>query len=128
VADSIFKAIADSHQFSANVVVLTFDDLKRIIGSNPFPHETLDHSRHLVAFTAAPDDLKPAEPLTEQNWDGEEIEIRGIAAFLWMPRGVADSELRKGFEKATRDAATARNWATVLKIRAAAEAISDKTK
>ena len=127
IASKLFDAIAGSHPFTANVVVLEHGELNEVIDANPFPHETLDHSRLLVAFAASPDKLLPAEELSEGSWDGEEIAIRGRAAFLWLPQGVADSELTKVFWKATGDAATARNWATVLKIKAVAEAISEAT-
>jgi uncharacterized protein (DUF1697 family) len=124
VASRLYDAIAASHSFTANVVVLLRGELEEVIAANPFPHETLDHSRLLVAFATSPDKLLPAEALSEGQWKGEKIAIRGRAAFLWLPQGVADSELAKEFGKVTRDAATARNWATVLKIRAAAESVA----
>lgn len=120
VAARICEAIADSHTFTANVVVLTRSDLESVIESNPFPHQTLDHSRLLVAFAPSPDDLRRAEELSEGSWNGEEIAVRGRAAYLWLPPGVADSVLAKEFGKVTRDAVTARNWATVLKLQALA--------
>lgn len=123
VAAKLYDAIAETHPFTANVVVLEHSELEDVIAANPFPHETLDHSRMIVAFAASPDKLLPAEELSDGSWNGEEIAVRGRSAFLWLPRGVADSELTKVFWKATGDAATARNWATVLKIRAAANAI-----
>jgi len=125
IASRLFDAIAESHPFSANVVVLNLSELDEVISANPLPHETLDHSRLIVAFVASPDSLRPAESLSEGSWNGEEIAVRGRAAYFWLPEGVANSELTKEFWKVTGDAATARNWATVLKIKAAASAISE---
>lgn len=124
IAAELYDAIAASHSFTANVVVLLSDELDEVIAANPFPHESLDHSRLLVAFVASPDKLLPAQELARGSWKGEEIAVRGRAAFLWLPQGVADSELAKEFGKVTRDAATARNWATVLKICAAARSVA----
>ena len=121
VAARIAEAIAGSHPFTANVVGLTLAEFEEVIDSNPFPVKEADSPRFLVAFTARPELLDPLQDLLACSWGDERIAVRGRAAFLSMPGGVADSELRKAFEKATRDAATARNWATVLKLQNLAE-------
>ena len=40
---------------------------------------------------------------------------------MWMPRGVIESKLNQAVAKALGDGVTARNWATVLKLKEVAE-------
>ncbi|MGC8763333.1 MAG: hypothetical protein ACP5VN_06835 [Acidobacteriota bacterium] len=43
----------------------------------------------------------------------------GDAAYPWCPNGVIGSKLARRFGRITGEAATTRNWATVLKVQAA---------
>lgn len=125
IAGTIADAVESSRGFTANVVVVTLPEIEKIVAANPFEMESADPSRLLVAFAADAADLEPAGSLAEDDWNDERIAVQGSAAFLSVPGGVADSVLVKAFEKATRGSATARNWATVLKIRDAARAIGN---
>jgi uncharacterized protein (DUF1697 family) len=97
IAGKLAAALADRFGFPVPVVVLDAEELDTVIAENTLlrPHD--DPSRFLVAFV---DDPR-------------------------CPGGVADSELLKAFTRTTVDAATARNWSTVLKLQAAAAALAD---
>jgi uncharacterized protein (DUF1697 family) len=57
--------------------------------------------------------------MLEQTWEPDALAVTANAAYLWCAAGVLDSKLSQAFARATRDAVTARNWTTVLKLQAA---------
>jgi uncharacterized protein (DUF1697 family) len=120
VASEIERAIQGKFGFSVPVVVLTARDLHTIIAENPLPQAGQDPSKFLVAFVAKGAALWKAEPLLEETWAPEALAIGTKAVYLWCARGIIDSRLVKAFSRVTADAATTRNWGTVLKLQAAA--------
>jgi uncharacterized protein (DUF1697 family) len=122
IALTIQKGIEQRCGFSAAVVVLTAVDLDSIIEANPFAAAADDSSRFLIAFTASPANLIPAKPLLKQAWKPDAFAIGELSAYLWCASGILESALLKAFGRATKDSVTTRNWATVLKLQAAAKA------
>jgi uncharacterized protein (DUF1697 family) len=120
VALKIEGAIQRKFGFSVPVVVLTVRDLHTIIAENPLPQAGQDPSKFLVAFVAKGGALRKAEPLLQETWVPEALAVGRKAAYLWCARGILDSNLVKEFFRVTADAATTRNWGTVLKLQAAA--------
>lgn len=120
VAAAIEEAIAARFGFPVTVVVLTGKDLNEIIAENPMPQAGAASSKFVVAFVADGDMLDSVRPLLAQEWAPETIALGRNAAYLWCANGINDSKLVKAFTRATGDAATARNWATVLKLQALA--------
>ncbi len=114
--------------FSAAVVVITADDLDRIVDENPLPAAAEDPSRYLVAFVSDPATLSKAKPLLDGAWAPERFAVGTGAAYLWCPNGVIRSKLVPIFTRLTADAATTRNWATVLKLQAAAVKLGPASK
>jgi len=55
-------------------------------------------------------------PFAEQDWAPEAMAVGTRVAYLWCPKGVAASRVSRAVTQALGDAATARNWATVLKL------------
>lgn len=120
-ARAIRSAIEREFGFSVPVVVIGAADLAAILGENPLRDMVDDPSRHLVAFLQDPDALQAAGPLLARSWSPEAFALGKLAAYLWCAGGVADSELVKVFTRLTGEAATTRNWATAIKIQAAAD-------
>lgn len=117
---SIEAQITRRFGFSAAVVVLTAHDLDRIVDENPLPAAAEDPSRHLVAFVSDAVTLSKAQPLLDGAWAPERFALGPGAAYLGCPDGVIPSKLVPIFTRLTADAATTRNWATVLNLQAAA--------
>ena len=115
------SAIAARFGFSAPVVVVKAHDLAAIIAGNPLVDRAADPSRLLVAFVAAPEALEVTRPLLDRGWAPEALAVAARAAYLWCPDGVIVSPLAKEFSRLTKETATTRNWATVLKLQAAVE-------
>jgi uncharacterized protein (DUF1697 family) len=120
IAHFIENGIGERFGFSAAVVVISARDLAAIIREDPFGTDATDPGRYLVAFVSRPGTLELAEPLLHEPWSPDAIAIGAKAAYLWCPKGVSDSKLVQAFSRLLADSATSRNWATVLKLHAAA--------
>jgi uncharacterized protein (DUF1697 family) len=119
VASAIEAAIQKRFEFSVPVVVLTARDLHSIVAENPLAQAADDPSKFLIAFVGKGAVLAKARPLLDVVWAPEAVAIGRMAAYLWCARGIIDSNLIKAFSRVTADAATTRNWGTVLKLQAA---------
>jgi len=122
IAAAIEGGIEDRFGFSASVVVLTARELDAIVAENPLPQAARDPSRFLVAFVSTATTLAKARPLLAQAWAPDALAIGRRAAYLWCARGFIESKLAQAFARVAADAATTRNWATVLKLQTAARA------
>lgn len=120
LAHSIDAAIESKFGFSAPVVALTAADLNAIVQENRLPTAAYDPSKFLVAFVANAVTLARAKPLLAQSWAPEAVAIGKHAAYLWCANGIIKSKLLQTFDELTGQAATTRNWATVLKLQVVA--------
>jgi uncharacterized protein (DUF1697 family) len=120
LAAAIEAAISEQCGFSARVTVIRAEDLARIIRENPLLELATDDSRHLVAFASAPESLKRLRPLLKESWGPDALAITPRAAYLWCATGILDSKLNLALARKAGDSVTTRNWATVLKLQAAA--------
>jgi uncharacterized protein (DUF1697 family) len=120
LAKAIEAAFVIRFGFTSNPVVLTAVSLDRIIAANPLLKSVQDPTRHLVAFASDETLMSRLQPLARRDWRPDAMAVREAAAYLWCAKGVLDSPLSRAFGKAAGAGVTARNWATVLKIQAAA--------
>jgi uncharacterized protein (DUF1697 family) len=121
IAAAIEKAIVARFGFSAAVVVVTAKELEAIVAADPLSKIAADPARYLVAFVSDGNKLANTKPLSAQNWAPEALALGQRAAYLWCANGINESKLALAFYRATREAATMRNWATVLKLRTLAQ-------
>ena len=121
IAAEIEKAIVARFGFSAAVVVVTAKELEAIVAADPLSKVATNPSRYLVAFVSDRNKLADTQPLSAQTWAPEALALGQGAAYLWCANGINESKLVLAFYRATRDAATMRNWATVLKLLALAQ-------
>jgi uncharacterized protein (DUF1697 family) len=120
IAADIEAAITANCGFSAAVTVITTQEMDRIVDENPLLHAVDDHARHLVAFVAHPKHLEVLRPMLEESWTPDALAITKRTAYLWCSTGILDSKLLKAFSRMAGATVTTRNWATVLKLQAAA--------
>jgi uncharacterized protein (DUF1697 family) len=121
IGAGIEAAIAANCGFSAAVTVITAQQLDHIVDENPLLHAVDDHARHLVAFVTHPKHLEVLRPMLEQSWKPDALAITKRTAYLWCSTGILDSKLLKAFSRMAGTTVTTRNWATVLKLQAAAK-------
>ncbi len=119
LAAAIEVAIAARCGFAARVVVVTAAELAAIVRENPLLGVATNRSRLLVAFVAKPAVLDAAGPLLREPWAPDALAVGSRAAYLWCAGGVLDSPLAQAFGRRLGEAATTRNWSTVLKLHAA---------
>lgn len=122
LASVIEKAIADQCGFCAAVAVVSAQELTDIIEENSLLHVAKDPARHLVAFVAHPKLLTPLRPMLKGSWTPDALAIGDRAAYLWCSTGILDSKMLRAFVRQAGASVTTRNWATVLKLQAAAGA------
>lgn len=119
-APAIEAALQRHCGFAVPTVVIGSVELEEIVAANPLAQAASDPSRFLVAFVGAAATLDSARPLLSQRWEPEALALGRRAAYLWCADGIIGSRLGEAFARCTAQAATTRNWATVLKLRAAA--------
>jgi uncharacterized protein (DUF1697 family) len=122
LAADIAAALAETLDLRVPVIVKTATELDAIVAENPFAATAPDPSRLLVAF--APDGpalacLAAIAPLAAA---GEQFSLGRHAAYLHCPAGILKSRAGEALLGKPGRAATTRNWATVLKLRALANA------
>ncbi len=122
-AARIQEGIAGKLGVSARVLVVTAEDMSTVIADNPIG-DVGDPSRFLVSFLSDPADLAKLKPLAEQDWAPDALALGKRVVYLWCAKGILESDAAKAVGKALGDAATARNWATVLKLDAMLRASS----
>lgn len=121
LSSRIEAAIAAKRGFSAMVTVITAEELASIIDENPLLKVATDPSKHLVAFPGRPEFLAPLRPMLKEEWSPDALAITSRAAYLWCSAGVLDSKVSQAFARNAGAGLTTRNWATVLKLQAAAK-------
>jgi len=119
---AIERALEQSHGFAAAVTVITAATLAAIVRDNPLQKVAVDPSRHFVAFAANPKSLVPLRALLAASWEPDVLSIGTQAAYLWCVAGALDSKLSQQFARCAGETVTLRNWATVVKLLAAANA------
>ena len=114
------KETAQRLNVSADYLVRTADELKKVIDRNPFPKHAKDDPSHLLVMflkTSPPADKLEA---LQASIKGPEI-VRSDKKQLYLvyPAGIGKSKLTGTLIERRLDArGTARNWNTVLKLAA----------
>ena len=127
LAAALEAAITGAFGVTSAVVVLSRDDLARILDTNPYPEEPNPRLVHVVFLNAElPPDLldriKAAESAAAAKGSRDTVTAIGPALFVHTPDGFGTSELAQvlfriiGTPNKKGVAATARNWATATKL------------
>ncbi len=130
LASALESAISDRFGIWSSVVVLSRDELARVLGDNPYPDEPNPKFVHVVFMNSEPpadllDRLKAAESEAAAKGSRDTVTAVGEALFLHTPDGYGTSELAQAVFKIISAparqrqrglAATARNWATAAKL------------
>jgi uncharacterized protein (DUF1697 family) len=119
-APRIERAMADRLNVSARVTVLSASELADVIAGNPLLTIADNPSRLLVAVLNRPEDCARLDLLTRQEWTPEALAVGRRVAYLWCADGILASPLAVAVGGVLGDAATSRNWATMIKLHALA--------
>ena len=101
----------------------TPEQWSRLIAANPFPKEAEAHPAKVVAMVMKAG-IKPGalDAVRALCRDGERVEAIGDVLYFWFPNGQGQSEIFKKATPRLLGMGTGRNWNTVLKLAAMAEA------
>jgi uncharacterized protein (DUF1697 family) len=118
IADRIHKAVASRLGVTSRVIVLSAGELAEALDENPLA-EGLDHpSRLLIMMLADVSIRKRLAAITRQHWTPEAVAVGRRAAYIWCPDGLAKSPLVAAMSRAVGEDGTARNLATMRRLRA----------
>lgn len=116
-AARIQQGILDRLGVSCRVTVLTQAEVGAILDENPLAGLCDNPSRMLVAVFAEPAARAKAVALMEKEWKPEVLAVGTRAAYLWCVNGIAAGQLGFAVDRALKDGVTARNLATMTKLR-----------
>jgi len=130
LASALESAITGRFGIDASVVVLSRDDLARVLQDNPYPDEPNPKLVHVVFLNGEPaagllERIATVQSAAAAKGRHDTVTAIGQALFLHTPDGFGDSELAQSVfrivsppakQKREGLAATARNWATATKL------------
>ena len=130
LASALESAISDRFGIWSSVVVVSRDELARLLDGNPYPDEPNPKFVHVVFMNSEPpadllERIKAAESQAAAKGSRDTVTAAGEALFLHTPDGYGTSELAQAVFKIISApakqrqrglAATARNWATATKL------------
>jgi uncharacterized protein (DUF1697 family) len=125
LARRIEKAMEASFGFRPVVIVRTAPELRKVIAKNPFAgRKGVEPSKLLVVFMDRAPTKQAQEKLLAIPCEPEELHIRGREVYIYYPDGMARPRISLiRMEKALQCSSTGRNWNTVNKLLAMAEAL-----
>jgi len=118
----IATQIERCHGFRPQVLLLRLDQLEQAIASNPFKEAEAEPKTLHLFFLASTPTAPDIESLTQAQSPSERFHLTDPIFYLHTPEGMGRSKLARSVEKLLGVAVTARNWRTVLKLRALATA------
>jgi len=117
VPDLLVISIRDQCDLNVPVVMRSAEELRRIVGSNPFLAEVFDESTLSVGFLADKPRAQELSALDPQRSSPDEFAVVGQEIYLRLPNGAARSKLTNAyFDSKLRTTSTFRNWKTVGKL------------
>ena len=124
LAADLEEAIAARLAVSCRVVVLTCEELVRVVADNPYPDQPDPKRVHAFFLTgetgrAAQAHLEQVQGRLGDKLGRDEARVLGRTLYLHTPDGFGRSELAKALSRPRGPTeGTARNWATVTKLAA----------
>lgn len=115
----VAAAVAEAAGFDVDVVVRTAAQVARVVDGNPLADVATDPKRLQVIFLGSAPAATALAGLEEAAVGDDVIRVRGRELYVWSPGGVIRSPALDEIERRRLGVvATARNWSTVLKLRA----------
>ncbi|MGG7574536.1 DUF1697 domain-containing protein [Streptomyces sirii] len=123
-ARTLQDRIAAELGLTVPVVVRTRDELAAAIAANPFPQAVPEPKNlHVTFLSAVPADTSRLDALAPDAFAPDRFRLTGRELYLWCPGGMGRSKLAAAVSRAPLGVtATARNWNTVTKLLAVADA------
>jgi len=114
----IFAQLLKTFGFEIPVIVLTEEELREIIGENPYcdDNEKDQSFLHVTFLSSVPKNIHP-EDFANKKMEGEDFLISDRAVYLFCPNGYGKTKLTNQlFENKLKVVATTRNWKTTNEL------------
>ena len=118
----IAAAISARLNIDVPVIVKSASELAAIVSENPVEAAADEHSRYLVAFFQDTKALSGLAAIESLAVPPEQFAVGKNAAYLLCAAGILESKAGEALLGKAGKSATTRNWATVLKLQALANA------
>jgi uncharacterized protein (DUF1697 family) len=117
------KQIAEEFGFEVRVLTRTRDEIADVVERSPLGHVADNGSRYHVSFLSAEPSPEVVSELSAADVAPEQFVFSGREIYIWLPDGTQGSQaLPLLAEKRLGVTATVRNWNTVTKLLALADA------
>ncbi len=116
-AGRIEEALVARLGITSRVIVLSTAEVVTAIEANPLATIATDPSRLIIWVLAKPADRAKLLPLTRTDWAPDRFAVGRRVGYAWYAKGMLASRLPDAVSRAVGDAVTARNLATMTKIR-----------
>jgi uncharacterized protein (DUF1697 family) len=128
LTSQIQTAIERSFGFRPDVILRTSDELRDAIARNPFAKRRgIEPGKLLVTFLATAPAAEARDNLLKLKTDGEELRIDGRELYTYFPDGMGRSKIWPLIERTLKVSGTGRNWNSVTKMLAIADALAADT-
>lgn len=128
LTSQIQTAIERSFGFRPDVILRTSDELRDAIARNPFAKRRgIEPGKLLVTFLASAPAAQARDNLLKLKTDPEELRIDGRELYIYFPDGMGRSKLWPLIERTLKVSGTGRNWNSVTKMLAIADALAADT-
>lgn len=114
-AGAIEAAVKERLGVSPAVVVLSRDELERVVARNPWPDEPDGKHLHVV-FSAGEPDAAVVKAAVEKFGGDDAARVVDGTLYLHTPNGLGRSKLAAELARRGPKDGTARNWTTVTKL------------
>jgi uncharacterized protein (DUF1697 family) len=123
--NAIEGALGSKLGMDVRVLVRTDKDLASVVDRNPLADVATDPTRLLVTFLSGKPDPKRLRALDPGDFEPDVFRAGDREIYVWCPNGVGKTMLGHAFwERYLGLTATARNWNTVTKLLALADAVA----
>lgn len=116
-ARRIEEAIARHLRVTTRVTILSAKEVAAAVDGNPLGHVADNPSRLLLWVLEGEEVVARLRPLLTGRWAPDVLALGGRVAYFWCAHGISKSPLLEAASRVLRDAGTARNFATMTKLR-----------
>ena len=113
LAREIEAAITSHLGIDVPVVVRSRDEMRRIVGNNPFPAAAADHTTLHVTFLGGVLDPVAVASLAEREKGDDDCRVAGADVYLYYPNKITGAVFTL---HGLNVVATSRNWRTVTRL------------
>ena len=125
VAEQLEAAIAAAGGPQPRVAVRSRAELAAVVAGNPYVERSGDAKQLHVAFAVAGTEPRLPDGLDLAQFAPEELTVADREIYLFLPNGIGRSKLAEALARQHTADATSRNWRTVTRLLALAEATDD---